>query len=99
VLIATGIRPAPHAVHPYAVLMAQATAVALDAIERSDGTRRSVARALRTTDLTASPIGPIAFDAHGGLRRAPVTILRAERGGGSRTNMSLEGGSVVRIVR
>ena len=31
--------------------------------------------------------------------RTPVTILRAQRPGGSRTNMSLEGGRVVAIVR
>jgi len=39
------------------------------------------------------------FDAAGDLTRAPVTILRANRPGGSRTNMSPEGGAVVAIVR
>jgi hypothetical protein len=90
VLIATGIRPAADGGHPYAVLAKQAVDVALGAIATSDGTRRSVARAVRALPQ---------FDAHGDLRQAPVTILRAQRPGGSRTNMSLEGGRVVTIVR
>jgi len=67
-----------------------ATEAALSAIARSDGSRRSVARALR-----AQP----QFDGIGDLRRAPVTILRAARPGGSRQNMSLEGGDVVATLR
>jgi ABC-type branched-subunit amino acid transport system substrate-binding protein len=58
-----------------------------------------VARALRGITLPRSPIGPIAFDGAGDRRRAPVTIVRASRAGGSRTNMSLEGGAVVAILR
>ena len=81
VLIATGSRPSS-APHPFADLATKATEAALTAIARSDGTRRSVARTLR-----AEP----QFDANGDLRRAPVTILRAARPGGSRQNMSLEG--------
>jgi ABC-type branched-subunit amino acid transport system substrate-binding protein len=90
VLIATGTQPAPRAQHPYATLAARAAELALDAIARSDGTRRSVARAVRASSL---------FDAGGDLKRAPVTILRAQRPGGSRTNMSLEGAAVVTILR
>jgi DNA-binding SARP family transcriptional activator/ABC-type branched-subunit amino acid transport system substrate-binding protein len=89
VLIATGSRPSA-APHPFADLATRATEAALTAIARSDGSRRSVARALR-----AQP----QFDAIGDLRRAPVTILRAARPGGSRQNMSLEGGDVVAILR
>ena len=89
VLIATGTRPSA-APHPFADLATKATEAALAAIARSDGTRRSVARALRSLPQ---------FDAIGDLKRAPVTILRATRPGGSRTNMSLEGGRVVTIVR
>jgi hypothetical protein len=77
-------------VHPYAVLAARATGVALAAIAGSDGSRRAVARAIPASAL---------FDAAGDLTRAPVTILRANRPGGSRTNMSPEGGAVVAIVR
>jgi len=90
VLIATSIQPAAGGAHPYTVLAARATGVTLAAIARSDGTRESVARAIR-----ADP----RFDDRGNLRRGPVTILRADRPGGSRTNMSLAGGRVVAIVR
>jgi ABC-type branched-subunit amino acid transport system substrate-binding protein len=90
VLIATGTRPAAHGEHPYAVLARQAVDVVLGVIARSDGTRRSIARAVRSLPQ---------FDSHGDLRNAPVTILRAQRPGGSRTNMSLEGGRVVAVVR
>jgi ABC-type branched-subunit amino acid transport system substrate-binding protein len=99
VLIATAIRPAANGEHPYAVLARTTVDVALNALGRSNATRPSMARSLRVISLRTSPIGPIAFDEHGDLRRAPVTILRAQRPGGSRTNMSLEGGSVVTIVR
>jgi DNA-binding SARP family transcriptional activator/ABC-type branched-subunit amino acid transport system substrate-binding protein len=90
VLITTGIQPAAGGAHPYTVFAARATAVTLAAVARSDGTRQSVARAIR-----ADP----RFDDRGNLRRGPVTILRADRPGGSRTNMSLAGGRVVAIVR
>jgi DNA-binding SARP family transcriptional activator len=89
VLIATGSRPS-RAPHPFADLAARATEVALTAIARSDGSRRSVARSLRSLPQ---------FDAAGDLRRAPVTILRAARAGGSRQNMSLEGGVVAATLR
>ena len=89
VLIATGSQPSS-APHPFADLATKATEAALTAIARSDGTRRSVARALR-----AEP----QFDANGDLRRASVTILRAARPGGSRQNMSLEGAHVVATLR
>jgi hypothetical protein len=89
VLIATGTRPS-RAPHPFVDLATRATEVALTAIAHSDGTRRSVARSLRSLPE---------FDAIGDLKRAPVTILRAQRPGGSRTNMSLDGGRVVSFVR
>jgi DNA-binding SARP family transcriptional activator/ABC-type branched-subunit amino acid transport system substrate-binding protein len=89
VLIATGSHPSP-APHPFADLATRATEAALTAIARSDGSRRSVARALR-----AEP----QFDSIGDLRHAPVTILRAARPGGSRQNMSLEGAQVVATLR
>ena len=74
--------------HPFAVYAAHATEVALDAIARSDGTRRSVARALLRTDLRDGALGPTRFDARGDLRGAPVTILRARaRGRLARTRL------------
>ena len=89
VLIATGTRPTS-AAHPFADLATRATEVTLTAIGRSDGSRRSVARALRSLPQ---------FAANGDLRRAPVTILRAVRPGGSRQNMSLDGARVVATLR
>jgi len=85
VLIATGTRPSS-APHPFADLAVRATDAVLTAIAGSDGTRRSVGRALRAESQ---------FDATGDLRVAPVTILRAARPGGSRQNMSLQGADVV----
>jgi ABC-type branched-subunit amino acid transport system substrate-binding protein len=89
VLIATGWPATAHG-SPVPGLATRATDVVLDAIARSEGTRRSVARALR-----AQP----QFTAAGDLRRAPVTILRAARPGGSRQNTSLEGAQIVTVVR
>jgi ABC-type branched-subunit amino acid transport system substrate-binding protein len=88
VLIASGWPPSATTSVPG--LAARATDAVLDAIARSDGTRRSVARALR-----AQP----QFTAVGDLGRAPVTILRVARPGGSRQNTSPEGAPVVTVVR
>ena len=83
--------------HPWAVYAAHATEVALDAIARSDGSRRSVAQALLRTDLRGGALGPTSFDARGDLRAAPVAILRAQRAGGSRDLVSADGADVVAI--
>ena len=53
-----------------ALYAAQAAEVALDAIGRSDGSRRSVAQALRSTDMRDTALGRVAFDARGDLRGA-----------------------------
>ncbi len=84
-------------VHPYVVYAAQATEVALDSIARSNGSRRSVARALFDTDLRASLIGPVAFDPRGDLENAPVAIVVARRGRGSDEVLSTEGASLVAV--
>ena len=86
-------------VHPYAVYAAVATEVAIDAIARSDGSRRSVGRALLATVLPDGALGPVAFDARGDLREAPVTILRAVRADGSHEIGSTEGAEVVAVRR
>lgn len=86
-------------VHPYAVYAAVATEVAIDAIARSDGSRRSVGRALLATALPDGALGPVAFDPRGDLREAPVTILRAVRAGGSHEIGSTEGAEVVAVRR
>jgi hypothetical protein len=83
--------------HPLVVYAAQATEVALDSIARSNGSRRSVARALFDTDLRTSLIGPVAFDPRGDLKNAPVAIVVARRGGGSDEVLSSEGASLVAV--
>ena len=75
---------------------AQAAEVALDAIGRSDGSRSSVAQALRATDMRDTALGRIAFDARGDLRGARVALWRVERGGGARDLLSTDGARYVR---
>jgi branched-chain amino acid transport system substrate-binding protein len=60
---------------------AQAAEILLDAIARSDGTRPSVTRALRSTHVEDGILGDIRFDEHGDLLEGPVTIYRVARGG------------------
>ena len=57
---ATAIGRSPH---PYAVYAAQAANLLLDAIARSNGTRRSVARAVLATKVRKGLTGTFAFDA------------------------------------
>jgi len=70
---------------------ATATEVLLDAIARSNGTRSSVARALATTRLADSPLGPLTLDRRGELVSNPVSVVRAERSGGEPVDLSLDG--------
>lgn len=86
VLIATG--GVPSRTHPYVRLAARAARTALEVIARSDGTRRSVAGALRADDR---------FDARGDARGAAVAILAARRPGGSRQLMSTDGAELLAV--
>jgi branched-chain amino acid transport system substrate-binding protein len=86
-------------VEPSAVYAAQAAEVLLDAIARSDGTRASVLRALFSTRLRDSLIGDVSFDRNGDVEQSPITIVRAERPGGSSRIQSIDGATVVRVVR
>jgi ABC-type branched-subunit amino acid transport system substrate-binding protein len=54
-------------------------AVLLDAIARSDGTRGSVARALKSTHLPDSVIGPLSLAPDGEPVGNPMSVLRVER--------------------
>jgi branched-chain amino acid transport system substrate-binding protein len=74
---ATAIGRSPH---PYAVYAAQAASVLLDAIARSNGTRRSIARAVLATKVKGGLTGTFAFDANGDARPAAVTIFRIRDG-------------------
>ena len=84
-------------VHPYVVYAAQAAEVALDAIARSNGSRRSVARELLATELEESLVSPISFDRRGDLDDAPIAVFVARHGGGSDEVQSTEGAALVAI--
>ena len=79
-------------IEPSAVYAAQAAEVLLDAIARSDGTRSSVLHELfRTTGARTACSATSRFDRNGDITERPVTILRAERPGGSNAVVSIRG--------
>jgi hypothetical protein len=86
-------------VEPSAVYAAQAATVLLDAIARSDGTRRSVIDELLRTRVSDGLLGAFRFDPRGDISESPVTVLRVRRAGTSRTIMSVEGAVVERVMR
>jgi ABC-type branched-subunit amino acid transport system substrate-binding protein len=55
---------------------AQAAAILLGAVARSDGTRASVTRELRRTHVKGGILGDISFDRYGDLVEAPLTLRR-----------------------
>jgi YVTN family beta-propeller protein len=81
------------------VYAAQAAEIMLGAIARSDGTRAGVASALRATHLADSLIGPVSFDARGDVVPRPVTILRAEHGGGPMVIAGTAGAAIDRVIK
>jgi branched-chain amino acid transport system substrate-binding protein len=85
-------------VSSFAIHAAAATEVLLDAIARSDGTRASVARALASTRLHASPIGPIELDRRGEPTTGHIMLVRAERGGAPAYVDGVEGGVIERML-
>jgi branched-chain amino acid transport system substrate-binding protein len=80
------------------VYAAQAAEALLAAIARSDGTRASVTRQLLRTRIPHGLTGDVTVGPSGDLRRSPITILRAVRGGGSNVVQSPEGGVVDRVI-
>jgi branched-chain amino acid transport system substrate-binding protein len=86
-------------VEPSAVYAAQATEVLLDALARSDGTRRSVVEELFRTRVVDGLLGTFGFDANGDVSESPMTIVQVRRGGSADTVQSVEGARVVRVVR
>jgi DNA-binding SARP family transcriptional activator/class 3 adenylate cyclase/ABC-type branched-subunit amino acid transport system substrate-binding protein/streptogramin lyase len=58
----------------------QAVEVLLQAIARSDGTRRSVLEQLRQTQIENGVLGSFRFDARGDRSPRVITVERAERG-------------------
>jgi hypothetical protein len=63
-----------------------------------DGTRESVTRALATTKLADSPLGPLALDPHRELRSNPIKVLRAVHGSRDPVDFSLEGAATEEII-
>ena len=86
-------------VEPSAVYAAQAAEVLLDAIARSDGTRRSVVDELFRTRVENGLLGSFEFDANGDVSESPMTIVQVRRGGSDNRVQSVEGAPVVRVVR
>jgi branched-chain amino acid transport system substrate-binding protein len=76
---------------------AEAANVLLDAIARSDGSRASVLREVRRTEVADGLLGPVRFDAAGDLRDAPVTIVRIHRG--ARSNLDFEDAKLEQVLR
>jgi len=86
-------------ISPEAVYAAQAAEVLLDAIARSDGTRRSVVEELFRTRVEGGLLGSFGFDANGDVTSGPITIVRVRTGGRSNRVGSVEGGVIERVVR
>jgi ABC-type branched-subunit amino acid transport system substrate-binding protein len=61
-------------------LAAASAETLLDAIARSDGTRRSITSKLGTTDLASSVIGPVRFTANGDITTCAITVYRVVGG-------------------
>ena len=96
-----GFRATQHGglVNTHDVNAAAATEVLLDAIARSDGTRASVVRALKETRLPDSVLGPLALAGNGEPIALPITVLRAEHGGGRADIFeSLDGAVAVDVI-
>jgi len=68
------------AVDPYTSYAAQAAVVLLDAIERSDGTRASVAEELFNTDIKAGILGDFSIDENGDTTLGTVSFFQVESG-------------------
>ncbi len=85
-------------VEPSALYTAQATEALLDAIARSDGTRRSVVKQLFATRVAGGILGSFRFDRNGDTTLRTVTVLRAERPGGRDTIMSFQGAAIDRLL-
>jgi branched-chain amino acid transport system substrate-binding protein len=67
-------------VDPYTSYAAQATEVLLDAIERSDGTRASVAEELFNTNVSGGILGDFEIDENGDTTLGTVTFFQVQSG-------------------
>jgi ABC-type branched-subunit amino acid transport system substrate-binding protein len=69
-----------HEPHPFAIYAAQAAEVLLDAIARSDGSRRSVTRELFRTRVHGGLLNDFAITATGDTTAGAVTVYRVHEG-------------------
>ena len=74
-------------VDPYSAYAAQAMQVVLDAIDRSDGTRASVASELFNTDVTDGILGSFKINENGDTNANPVSIYKIS--GGKQTTLKV----------
>jgi len=81
-----------------AVYAAQATELLLGAIARSDGTRSSITTEIFRARVRDGLIGSFTIDSAGDPRPTPVTIVRAEHGGGANIVGGYEGARVERVI-
>jgi branched-chain amino acid transport system substrate-binding protein len=72
---------------PYSVYAAQAADVLLEAIDRSDGTRASVAEELFKTDVKNGILGSFKINENGDTTSNPVTIYKVK--GGKQTDFKV----------
>jgi branched-chain amino acid transport system substrate-binding protein len=86
-------------IEPTAVYAAQATDTLLDAVARSDGTRRSVNDQLFRSNAPAGVIGPVRFNGDGDIEQSSEEIVRVTGGGGPVSSFwSLKGATTARIL-
>jgi hypothetical protein len=62
------------------------------------GSRESVVAALRRTRVNRGLLGRTGFNSEGDMTRAPVTVFRVQRGGGSELVSSTEGAETLRTI-
>jgi YVTN family beta-propeller protein len=86
-------------VRAWDVYAAAATEVLLDAIAHSDGTRASVTRALATTRLPDSVVGPLEFDRRGEPISNPIGVLRTVRYVDDPLDFSVSGTTTEDVIR
>jgi branched-chain amino acid transport system substrate-binding protein len=86
-------------IESFSVYAAQAADTLLDAVARSDGTRRSVNDQLFRADTPGGIIGPVRFNRDGDVAQSSELIVRVTGGGGPVSSIgSLKGGTAERII-
>jgi YVTN family beta-propeller protein len=88
----------PGSVDRNAAYTAEATEVLLEAIARSDGTRASVVRELHELRVEDGILGDFEFTPTGDTTSTPISIFRAERGGGANVIEGVEGAVLDRVI-